>query len=205
MTMALAMRDPVKLQKKRAGGNNHSIAKRLPEFLDKSEVDAIIRLASPPEAALIILTGFRAGLRISETLALETGDISLDTDYPTIRVRRGKGNRARIVPIHAELANALTSFMRYRPGRNRKLFDCHRATVHKWIKNAVAGAESNGAIPKGKRVSSHTFRHSAARWWLQSGVPINAVQLWLGHSSLQTTLIYLQILGDVSGFMERVP
>ena len=38
-----------------------------------------------------------------------------------------------------------------------------------------------------------------------SGIPINVVSRWLGHASLQTTLIYLEILPDPLGEMGRVP
>ncbi len=51
------------------------------------------------------------------------------------------------------------------------------------------------------RMSSGT----AARHWLASGVPINVVSQWLGHASLQTTIIYLEILPDPIGYMEKVP
>ncbi len=49
------------------------------------------------------------------------------------------------------------------------------------------------------------LRHSAARHWLASGIPINVVSRWLGHASLQTTLIYLEVLPDPLGDIERVP
>jgi len=179
--------------------------KSLPEFLTKDEIDTLIRLASPPEAALLMLAGFRAGLRVSETLDLEVGDINLEDEYPTLRVRLGKGRKARIVPLHAELQNALTNFIRYRPGRASKLFTITRFTALRWVKDALERAEQLEAIPRGRKVGTHTFRHSAARHWLVSGVPINVVQRWLGHSSLSSTLVYLQLVGDVQGFMERVP
>ena len=78
-------------------------AEQLPEYLEAHEVDALIRAASDPRARLLFLIEWRAGLRISEALAVETRDLSLDTDRPTIRVRQGKGSKARIVPVHAEL------------------------------------------------------------------------------------------------------
>ena len=61
------------------------------------------------------------------------------------------------------------------------------------------------AIPEGMKVGTHTLRHSAARHWLSSGIPINVVSRWLGHAGLQTTLIYLEILPDPLGEMGRVP
>ena len=84
-------------------------AEQLPEYLEAHEVDALIRAAPNPRARLLFLIEWRAGLRISEALAVETRDLSLDTERPTIRVRQGKGSKARIVPVHAELHAALTS------------------------------------------------------------------------------------------------
>ena len=54
-------------------------------------------------------------------------------------------------------------------------------------------------------MGTHTLRHSAARHWLSSRIPINVVGRWLGHASLQTTLVYLEILPDPLGEMGRVP
>ena len=51
----------------------------------------------------------RAGLRVSEALALETRDLHLDTDRPTLRVHQGKGRRSRAVPVHPESQAALVA------------------------------------------------------------------------------------------------
>ena len=53
-------------------------------------VDTLINAAPNPRARLLFLVEWRAGLRISEALAVEVRDLSLDTDRPTIRVRQGK-------------------------------------------------------------------------------------------------------------------
>ena len=74
-----------------------------------------------------------------------------------------------------------------------------------WLKQTLARAVELGAIPPGRKVATHILRHSAARHWLAGEVPINVGGRWLGHASLQTTLIYLALLQDPSGFMDRVP
>ena len=66
----------------------------LPEYLDANEVNAVLAAAPNPRAKLLILLQWRAGLRVSEALALEPGDLSLDADRPTLRVRSGKGGKA---------------------------------------------------------------------------------------------------------------
>ena len=53
-------------------------------------------------------------------------------------------------------------------------------------------------------VGTHTLRYPAARHWLAEGVPFNHVSKWLGDVSIQSTLIYLDILPDPSGYMDRV-
>ena len=81
--------------------------KPLPEYLEAHEVDALIRAAPNSRAALLFLVQWRAGLRVSEALALEVRDLSLDSSLPTIHVKRGKGAKPRIVPVHPELHSAL--------------------------------------------------------------------------------------------------
>ena len=62
-------------------------AEQLPEYVEAHEIDALIRAAPNPRARLLFLIEWRAGLRISEAVAVEARDLSLDTDLPTIRVR----------------------------------------------------------------------------------------------------------------------
>ena len=68
----------------------------LPEYLEAQQVQAILAAAPNPRARLLMLLQWRAGLRVSEALALETPDLSLDSDQPTIRFRQGKGGRSRM-------------------------------------------------------------------------------------------------------------
>jgi len=149
------------------------------------------------------LVQWRAGLRISEALALDVTDLRLDGDFPTLRVRQGKGGKDRVVPVHPELASGLRSALAFGNIKG-PLFDASRSTGWRWLKQALRRAEELGSISPGRRVGTHTLRHSAARHWLESGVPINHVSKWLGHASLQSTLVYLEILPDPSGYMERV-
>ena len=67
--------------------------KRIPEYLEADEINAIIRAAPSPKAKLLMLQQWRAGFRVSEALDLEVRDLSLDTASPTLRVRSGKGGQ----------------------------------------------------------------------------------------------------------------
>ena len=76
----------------------------MPEYLEAAEVEAMIEHAPNVPCKLLMLFQCHAGLRISEALGLEARDVPLKTDRPTPRVRRGKGRKARIVPVHPEFA-----------------------------------------------------------------------------------------------------
>ena len=179
--------------------------KPLPQYLEAHEVNAIIRAADDPRARLLMLEQWRAGLRVSEALALEVADLSLDVELPTLRVRSGKGRKARVVPVHPELHGALSSALAYGDISQGRIIEAHTTTAWRWVKTAVKRAEELGAIAPGKRIGTHTLRHSYARHLLMNGIPINYLSRWLGHSSIQTTLIYLELVPDPTGSLAAVP
>ena len=178
---------------------------KLPEYLEADEVGAIIRAADDPRARLLMLEQWRAGLRVSEALDLEFSDLSLESNNPTLRVRSGKGRRTRVVPVHPELAAAFRMALSYGNVREGRLIDVHRVTAWRWVQTAVRRAEELGALLPGRRVGTHTLRHSCARHLLMHGIPINYLSRWLGHSSIQTTLIYLELVPDPTGSLASVP
>ena len=155
------------------GRSNPKRQKRIPEYLEPDEVNAIIRAAPNPKAKLLMLEQWRAGLRVSEALDLEVRDLSLDTPNPTVRVRSGKGGKSRLVPAHPELHGALSSALAYGDISQGRLIEAHTTTAWRWVKTAVKRAEELGAISPAKRVSTHTLRHSYARHLLMNGIPIN--------------------------------
>ncbi len=190
---------------KRADNAPEKRVRKLPEYLEADEVNAIIKTAPNPRAKLLMLEQWRAGLRVSEALDLEVRDLSLDTAHPTLRVRAGKGGKSRIVPIHPELHSALNSALSYGSISQGRIIEAHPATAWRWVQAAVKRAEELGALPLGKHIGNHTFRHSYARHYLMNGVPINYLSRWLGHSSIQATLIYLKLLPDPMGSVASIP
>lgn len=191
---------------KKAEHATELVEKKLPEYIEAHEVNALLRAAPNPKSRLLMMIEWRAGLRVSEALALEVGDLSLDVDLPTLRVRQGKGRKARIVPVHPELHSALSSALQFgNIDAEDKIVKASCSTADRWIREATAGAQKAGAIALGRKISNHTLRHSYARHLLTSGIPINYLSRWLGHSSIQTTLIYLELVPDPSGSLAMVP
>ena len=139
-------------------------------------------------------------------MALQARDLSLDGDLPNLHVREGKGSKPRIVPVHPELHAALTSALRFGDvGRQDKLVRASRATADRWIKAAAACAAEVGSIPAGRHISNHALRHSYARHLLVNNIAINYLSRWLGHSSIQTTLIYLELVPNSTGSLALIP
>jgi integrase len=183
MTTALATRPLGKLARKNGRvkqkwGNR--VARRLPEYLEPQEVTALLHQGRHAQARLVMLCQWRAGLRVSEALALEVSDLNFSGDNPTLRIRKGKGDKMRLVPLHPELAAAFRNFLDYSDRRRGRIFSACRSTAWRWVQEAMEKAQQLNQIPPGKQVGTHTLRHSAARHWLASGVPINHVSRWLG-------------------------
>ncbi len=108
MTTGLATRlvgKPVKKNQHVRQKTGGTVAQQLPEYLLSDQVEALMKQAPNAQAEVLMLTQWRAGLRISEALGLEVGDLDFadDGDNVTLRVRRGKGNKPRFVPLHPEL------------------------------------------------------------------------------------------------------
>ena len=177
----------------------------LPEYLERPEIEAVIAAAPNPIAKLLMLEQWRAGLRVSEALALEKRDLFLDSDRPTLRVRRGKGNKARVVPLHPELQTALIAATSYGAVGQGRLIDVSRTTAWRWVQTSAQAAMDRGQLALGRRVGTHTLRHSYARHLLMNGIPLNYLSRWLGHSDIKTTLIYLELVPDPTGSLATVP
>ena len=193
------------VRRQRARGN---VAKRstLPEYLEAHEIYTLMAHMGFRQKLLMQLL-WRAGLRVSEALALDSSDFRLDAEPPHLRVKMGKGGKERLVPMHPDLVQDIKIALDVEIIEAGSIFNgTTRQTAWGWVKTAQKAAESDGTLPTGRKViATHTFRHSAARHWLANGVQINVVSRWLGHASLQTTLPYLEILPDPMGYMERIP
>ena len=159
----------------------------LHHYWTPTQVKRLLDKVPPGPAQLYALLLWRTGLRRAEALALRWYDILL-ADPPMLVVKRGKGGKGRMVPIHPELAAALGMMPRGR--LEDPVFGFSVRTADRIIRTAIEESgldqESTGTVQR--RPSTHSLRHSAARHWLNSGRPVNQVAAWLGHSSPKVTL-----------------
>ncbi len=192
-----------------------TVRTKRPHYLEPKEIDILIEYAADSSrmAANFMLTMWRAGLRVSEAINLQARDLRFKTDRPQIHIRKAKGHKERFVPAHPELQRTLKEHCQYIKAKGTApLFiveksgqQASRQTGYEWVVRALNRAKLDKVLPRDTKVTPHTFRHSAARHWLHSGVQINTVQLWLGHSNLDTTLIYLALVPDAFGVMDNIP
>jgi integrase/recombinase XerD len=187
--------------------------RRLPGILSGDEIDLLISQAgdfkNSARLRAMLEIMYASGLRVSELCELPMAALLGDR-----LLVRGKGNKERIVPMHAEAQNALAKYLEIRdhfartqtpksrtPNREPRIayvFPGTGATGHitrdaffKLIKKCAVLA----GIDPG-RVSPHKLRHSFASHLLAGGANLRAIQTMLGHEDISTTQIYTHVLPE---------
>lgn len=171
------------------------------KYLTADELDRFIDAANSQERAQVrsfCLVLAHTGCRISEALALTSTGIDLSQETITFRtLKQRKVDRFRAVPVPSstldtlELVHAIRKAQRSPRLKNARLWKWGRTQAFKHVKAvmAAAGIEGPHASPKGLR---HGFGVRA----IQKTRNPRLVQKWLGHRSLETTTIYMDILGQ---------
>jgi site-specific recombinase XerD len=164
----------------------------LPTVLSQAEVAAFLEALQHPVYLAIAMVLYGTGLRIDEALALEVSDI--DGARGVLRVRHGKGNRAREVKLSRELYQWLRSFWDKERPPLPYLFSSRRTKrppTPEAVRRAFALAAEQARITK--PVRPHVLRHSYATHLLDAGTDVRIIQALLGHRSLQTTMRYTRV------------
>jgi integrase/recombinase XerD len=173
--------------------------KRLPDVLSTDEVRQLIAAVRTRHNRIYFQTVYSLGLRLTEGLHLQVGDI--DGARMMVHVHRGKGAKDRFVPLPTTTLAALREYWathRHRiwlfPATGRDHGQAARADGP-MERSSVQGALRRVVRDLGfrKAISIHTLRHSYATHLLEAGVNLRLIQQYLGHSSLQTTMVYLHL------------
>jgi integrase/recombinase XerC len=159
-------------------------------------------------ALLEVLYG--GGLRVAEACGLDVSDLRRDGDDLVVRVRAGKGNKDRVVPVGAAAAAAVSAWLERRPslehparsgaalflGRRGGRLSPRTAREIVYRRCLATGARA--------RVGPHGLRHSFATHLLESGCDLRTIQTLLGHASLSTTQRYTHLdMGRLLDTYER--
>jgi site-specific recombinase XerD len=168
--------------------------------LQEPEVHGLLRVAGESRHGLarrnyaLIQLMIQTGLRVSEVASLRVADLVLRDRSGSVRIREGKGNKSREVPLNATARRALRLYLdaRGNPSGNEPLFVSKRGTpiTVRSVQAVIAELARRARVTRLK-VSPHTLRHSSALNYLQHN-PGKLVELanLLGHDSLDTTAIY---------------
>ncbi len=166
----------------------NNIKEKLPSVITKSDIDLLIRKTKKKRHSLGLALMAHCGLRVSEMCSLRIKDIFITKSYLRIN---GKGDKQRIVPINSTIERMIEDYLNV---NNKKissiesfLIGGNRSTWYKFIrKHSVSVLGRTDVHP-------HTLRHSFATNLYDNKIPIERISQLLGHSSLDTTMIYSHI------------
>lgn len=171
----------------------------LPTVLTIKEAWNIINSVKTIQGKTYLTVVYTCGLRLHEALFLQVTDI--DSERMRIHVHRGKGAKDRFVPLPEATLNCLRQY--WLTHRNPKLIfpqikhgPLDKSKTTTTMSKSAAQDTLRRVLRElniKKRISVHTLRHSYATHLLEAGVNIRRIQQYLGHSSLNTTMIYMHL------------
>jgi site-specific recombinase XerD len=182
----------------------------LPVVLSRQEVAAVLAAVREPRLRSILALIYHTGMRVGEAVRVELRDLKeTHSQNPRLHVRCGKGGKDRFVPLSVTMVQQLRMWWKTHrhpqwlfpgPGihwRERGLTATEaaaRATTHLSVSavqhtfrlaRATAGISTQATV--------HTLRHCYATHLLEEGVSLRLISQYLGHASLETTLIYAHL------------
>jgi site-specific recombinase XerD len=188
-----------------------------PKSLKAAEVNALLRVAGrsrhPLRNPAILQMLLQTGIRIGECAALNWGDIEFGEKRGKVSIRSGKGNKARSVPLNGSIRQTLADYaaalLEVEPTlravavawpqheelaplwQSQKKGRMTTSAIQRMIDELVIECVAKGLLPAD--TSAHTLRHTFATHYLESNArDLVGLASLLGHSSLNTTYIYVQ-------------
>ncbi|HOO12628.1 MAG TPA: site-specific tyrosine recombinase XerD [Bacillota bacterium] len=177
------------------------VEKKLPTILSGKEVELLLdqpdlssAKGTRDKSMLELL--YATGIRVSELVALDCGDINLELGY----LKCSKNNdRERIIPVGTIALEILGKYIRdVRPGLLRGKSETALYVNYKGERltrqgfwKIIKGYKNKAKI--NKDITPHTLRHSFAAHLIENGADLKSVQEMLGHSDISTTQVYAQI------------
>lgn len=180
-------------------------AQKLPAVLTRAEVARLFAVVREPRFRTLLRLIYACGLRISEAVTLEVQDLR---EPGRVHIREAKGNKERYVPLPPAMLQELRAFWkthrhprwifpgvgrgwREQPARLAQLGRAVEPLGVGSVQHCLRLARAQAGLPPETVV--HTLRHSYATHLLEEGVSIRLISAYLGHSSLETTLIYTHL------------
>ena len=178
---------------------------RLPHVLARAEVQRLLRQPSGTDPAALrdralLELMYACGLRASEAISLEVGDVDLEAG---ILRARGKGSKERLVPVGRQAVRAVAAYL----ATGRPALVGQREEDHLFVNRRGVGLSRQGlykivqrharAAGLADRMSPHTLRHTFATHLLAGGCDLRSLQEMLGHADIATTQIYTHLSAEL--------
>jgi len=198
-----------------ATARREDLPKAAPRALEHRDQLRWLRAAdqAPPRDKALAYTGFYAGLRIAEIVALDTEDLRLSARKGHLVVRYGKGGRYREVPLHPALRTTIEAWQQERakwPGHEGDAVFLNRRGGRLSTRGAydvLVGLADSVGIPVGRDsvFTPHVLRHTAGTTLTRAGTDIVIVAEILGHSVETARRYALPSEADRQAAIERLP
>lgn len=154
--------------------------------------------ASPRDRAMIDFL-FSTGARVSELCHARISDI--DWERRAVTIRHGKGNTTRVTYLNPAAEVSLRAYLAARTDASPFIFARIRGSGQapldpKTVQDAVRAVVRRSGRSFSVKITPHVFRHTVATVALRNGMPLEQVRRFLGHSNVNTTLIYASVSDD---------
>jgi len=173
--------------------------KTLPVVLSVDEVGRVLSRVRLPKYRVCLTTIYSCGLRILEGVTLKTENI--DGERKQLHIKKAKGGKDRYVPLPERTLEMLRDFW----GTHRHPTFLFPAKTPQGISPSISKKSMNASSVRRallaaledsgvqKHATVHTLRHSYATHLLEAGINLRVIQSYLGHSSIQSTLVYTHL------------
>ncbi len=178
--------------------------RKLPTVLTREEVARLFSVVREPRFRTLLRLAYCCGLRLGDACRVRVGDIR----QGYLHIRGGKGSKDRLVPLPEAMLQELRGFWRThrnpkwlfpspgarwreKPGLREQLATVDAPLGGGSVQRCLRLARAAAQLPE--TTTPHTLRHSYATHMLDEGVNIRLISAYLGHSSLETTMIYLHL------------
>src|SRR5690554_1486494 len=167
---------------------------KLPCVLSKEEIKKLLEHASSPKQRALVELFYSSGMRLEELQYLKMTDI--EASQNRIRVNNGKGKKQRFTILSQTCLKSLRNYFLQEEKKPKiYLFEGQtpgRPMNSRSIQHSVRMAYKNAGLMHKER-KTHALRHSFATHLLDNGVDIFTIKELLGHSKIETTMVYLHL------------
>lgn len=167
------------------------------EPMDRDELEIMRDACKDKREVALVDFMFSTGCRVSEIAQMKISDV--DWDDRIVTIQHGKGDKKRISYLNPKAVVSLRNYLKSRDDDCEYLFVNKRTkTKHHITKKSIEQEIHAIWLRTGlkHKITPHIYRHTSGTLAAQSGMPIEHVQKFLGHSSIKTTMRYVKVFDD---------